>query len=109
MSFQMYKLEEKGKDFGARFWQQKSMKSKEVEAGIDNPAPAVVDMAIYHFHNGVAEVKIGSGVYATLGEGQDYDTIFAGPRVRIRWRGKTRVTISVLMGTRACMEVYSPV
>lgn len=109
MGFQAFKLQEKGEEFVGRFCGHKMLRSKLFDAGTDGSAPAVVDMAIYHFKEGVADVRIGAGIFGTVGEGQDFDTILAGPKVRVAWRGKTAVTVSILTGTRSAMEVFSPV
>lgn len=109
MGFQAFKMQERGEELAGRFHGHKQLRSKQFDAGNDGNAPAVVDMAIYHFSGGVADVRIGASIFGTLGDGQDYDTVFAGPKVRVAWRGKTAVTVSVLTGTRSVMEVFSPV
>jgi|GEM_PF-5112840 len=109
MGVQIFKLQEKGEEFARRLLDHKLVRSKEFEAGKDASAPAVVDMAIYHVPKGVADIKIGSTISGSFGEGQEFDTIFAGPRIPVRWCGKTDATIYVLTGTKVVMEVFSPV
>lgn len=109
MGYNVFEMKEKGEAFVGRFCGHKFLKSRSFDAGEESSAPAVTEMALYHFSGGAADVRIGRSGGQTLGDGEEYDTIYAAPRVKVRWRARTAVTVSVLTGTRAVMEVFSPV